>query len=264
MTETKSELAKGGPARGTTVVHERSSSTRGPASEFPPASRNMLTDETALVNDAREGDSGAFLRLVWLYDRQIFRLARYLTESDADAEFVLLETFFQASERLSQIEGGGNFRKLIIQIAVHEASLIYTQTETRKGALLNEVIDFAERSSADAPYPWEENLREQFSSGEMEKIRESAIRKLDPLARQAFVLREIEGLSIEDASRIVGLPVPAFKESLLRARLRLPEHLACQMKSNLVPRGSDEHLTSAVRGAPPGENWRCERNGKSE
>jgi RNA polymerase sigma-70 factor, ECF subfamily len=189
----------------------------------------MFTDENASVDHAREGDSGAFLRLVWLYDRQIFRLARYLTESDADAEYVLLETFFQASDRLGQVEGGWNFRKLIIQIAVHQASLIHSQTETRKGALLNEVIDFAERSSADALYLWDENFRERFSSGEMEKILESAIRKLDLLARQAFVLREIEGLSIEDASRIVGLPVPDFKNSLLRARLRLPEHLACEM-----------------------------------
>lgn len=232
---------------------------------YSTARRNMLTDEKALANHAREGDSGAFLRLVCLlYDPRIFRLARYLTESDAAAEQVVVDTFLQASEPLGQIEGESNFRKMIIQIAVNQASLINNQTETRKGDPFNEFIDFAERSRANAVYLCEENFREQFSSGEMERILESAIRKLDLPARKAFVLREIEGLSIEDASRIAGLPVPAFKDSLLRALLRLPEHLACQMKSNLVPRGSDEHLTSAVRGAPPGENWRCERNGKSE
>jgi DNA-directed RNA polymerase specialized sigma24 family protein len=123
----------------------------------------MFTDENASVDHAREGDSGAFLRLVCLlYDQRIFRLARYLTESDAAAEQVVVDTFLQASERLGQIEGESNFRKLIIQIAVNQASLINNQTETRKRAPLNEVIDFAERS-ANAVYLCEENFREQFS-----------------------------------------------------------------------------------------------------
>jgi len=215
-----------------------------------PARLSMFTDENASVDHAREGDSGAFLRLVCLlYDQRILRLARYLTESDAAAEQVVVDTFLQASGRLGQIERESNFRKVIIQIAVNQASLINNQAETRKGAPLDELIDFAERS-ANAVYLCEENFRERFSSGEMERILESAIRKLDLPARKAFVLREIEGLSIEDASKIAGLPVPAFKDSLLRALLRLPEHLAFQMKSKLEPRGSGEHPTNAVRGAP--------------
>jgi len=184
----------------------------------------MQFDETVLVGQAREGDSEAFFRLVSLHDSRVFRLARYLTKSDADAEEVLQRTFFQAYDRLDQIDGQLSFRRLVTEIAVDQASLIQSQSETKKRLPLSETIHDVDGSSAKDRH-WDQTM-EQLPRQTIEKILESAIQNLELNARKVFVLRDIEDLSIEDASRIVGLTVAAFKSSLLRARLRLREELS--------------------------------------
>ena len=189
----------------------------------------MQIDETVLVGKAREGDSEAFFGLVSLYASRIFRLARYLTKSDADAEGVLQETFLQAHDRLDDIEGELSFRKLVIQIAVDQASLIQSQSETRKRLLLSDAIDGVDGSGAKQVYLWDQ-IGEQLSSEGMEKILESAIQNLDLTSRKVFVLRDIEDLPTEEASKIAGLTVAVFKSSLLGARLRLREHLGRLMR----------------------------------
>jgi RNA polymerase sigma-70 factor (ECF subfamily) len=186
--------------------------------------RNMQIDETFLVRQAREGDSEAFFQLVSLHDSRVLRLARYLTKSDADAEGVLQGTFLQAYDRLDQIDGQLSFRKLVTEIAVSQASLIQSQSETQKRLPLSEAIHGVDGSSAKDLRHWDQTM--ELPRQEIEKILESAIQNLELNARKVFVLRDIEDLSIEDASRIVGLTVAAFKSSLLRARLRLREELS--------------------------------------
>jgi RNA polymerase sigma-70 factor (ECF subfamily) len=53
-------------------------------------------DESALVTQAREGDTTAFGELVRRYEGKIFRLAQHVTQSREDAEDVLQETFMKA------------------------------------------------------------------------------------------------------------------------------------------------------------------------
>jgi RNA polymerase sigma-70 factor (ECF subfamily) len=185
----------------------------------------MITDETVLVDQARQGDAGAFLRLVRLYDRRIFCLGRYVTESDEAAEGVLQGTFLQAYDRLHQIEGELNFRKLAIQIAVGQESRNQSQTVMQKTSPPDDAIDGVECGGAKEVYLWDE-IRERLSTKELEKLLESAIRNLDLTSRKVFLLHDIENLSLEEASRIVGLSISTFKSSLLRARLRLRDHLA--------------------------------------
>ena len=44
--------------------------------------------------------------------------------------------------------------------------------------------------------------------------------------RTVFVLREIEGLSVEDTSDVLGIPAATVKTRLLRAKRRLQDALA--------------------------------------
>jgi RNA polymerase sigma-70 factor (ECF subfamily) len=209
---------------------------------------NSLADETLLVDQARQGDTGAFLRLVGIYDRRIFRVARYFTESDESAEGVLQGTFLQAYDRLGRIEGELNFRTLVIQIAVGQVSLRQNQKVLQKTPHLNDAIERVECGGADEVYLWDEIL-ERLSTKELEKVLESAIRNLDLTSRKVFLLRDIENLSLEEASRIVGLSISAFKSSLLRARLRLRDHLARllrQSAKNLWGPKNNERVDFAV------------------
>jgi RNA polymerase sigma-70 factor (ECF subfamily) len=63
---------------------------------------------------------------------------------------------------------------------------------------------------------------------------EVAIGRLPPNFRLVFVLREVEGLSVEEAAETLGILPATVKTRHLRARRRLEEELAPELKSALA------------------------------
>jgi len=61
--------------------------------------------DVALVALAREGDVGAFEKLVRQYDRQVFRIAQHITQNREDAEDVVQDAFLKAYQKLDQFQG---------------------------------------------------------------------------------------------------------------------------------------------------------------
>jgi len=74
--------------------------------------------------------------------------------------------------------------------------------------------------------PWKSNPEQVYGKQELHRIVEEAIRALPPIYREAFVLRDIEELSAEEAAEALGITVPALKSRLLRGRLMMRENLA--------------------------------------
>jgi RNA polymerase sigma-70 factor (ECF subfamily) len=60
---------------------------------------------------------------------------------------------------------------------------------------------------------------------ELQVVLDNAIQQLPYDYRVVFVLRDIEGLSAEEAGKILKLSVPAVKSRLRRARVFLRERL---------------------------------------
>ena len=80
---------------------------------------------------------------------------------------------------------------------------------------------------------------------------QSAIAELPDVFRLVFVLREIEGASVEETAELLGVKPATVKTRYLRARRRLQEALAPEVKSVLTGAfpfaGVDcERLTGAV------------------
>jgi RNA polymerase sigma-70 factor (ECF subfamily) len=182
-------------------------------------------DETALMTQAREGDTTAFGELVRRYEGKIFRLAQHITQNREDAEDVLQETFMKAYEHLDQFKGDSKFYTWIVRIAVNQALMKLRQRKTDKSVSLDETIDTGEDMVVREIAAWGEDPEQQLSREELGGILDSAIQGLEPLYRSVFVLRDIEELSTEETAEALGLTVPAVKSRLLRARLQLREKL---------------------------------------
>ncbi len=73
---------------------------------------------------------------------------------------------------------------------------------------------------------WHDDPEKLYAKEEIRKIVEQAIQSLPPIYREAFVLRDVEGLTTEEAAETLGVAIPAFKSRLLRARLMMREALA--------------------------------------
>jgi RNA polymerase sigma factor (sigma-70 family) len=70
------------------------------------------------------------------------------------------------------------------------------------------------RSSGPAHLSVEARVEDRVSIGAFE----DALRQLDDLSRSVVVLREVEGMSYEEISQVLDVPLPTVKTRLLRAR----------------------------------------------
>jgi RNA polymerase sigma-70 factor (ECF subfamily) len=159
-------------------------------------------DETVVVDRARHGDFRAFAELVERYEAGVFRLARHLTRSQGDAEEVLQRTFLEAYEGLGELPGGSEFHPWLIRIVVSQA-LMRPRPRKEDRAV-----------SPDKPF--------EVKNG---KIPDRALGSLRPVLRAVFVLRDMEGMCVEDTAAMLHMPARAVQRRLLRARLQLRERL---------------------------------------
>jgi RNA polymerase sigma-70 factor (ECF subfamily) len=65
------------------------------------------------------------------------------------------------------------------------------------------------------------------------KLLERAIARLPDIFRPVFVLREIEGLSVEDMAEALQIPEETVKTRLFRARRRLQKELDPELRGVL-------------------------------
>ena len=153
-----------------------------------------------------------------MFGSRIFRLAKYITESDADAEEVLVETFLKACADGSGSRADEGMRVRLATIAVREAlaKLSYrgraeAEDNLREGVVIREIFVWADK---------------HHSPEQTAEILEQAMWSLDPICRAVFVLRDIEGIPVEQTALALNRTVPALEACLLRARLQLREKLA--------------------------------------
>jgi RNA polymerase sigma-70 factor, ECF subfamily len=187
-------------------------------------------DEMELVARAKAGDTDAFSELVRHYDSRVFRMAKQITQNDDDAEDVLQETFLKAYTHLDDFQGNSKFYTWLVRIAVNEALMKLRKRRSDKTVPLDEPIDTGEDEMIREIAVWGENPEDTYSRDELVQILEQAVQSLKPAYRTVFVLRDIEGLSIEETAEALGLSISAVKSRLLRARLQLREKLTRQFK----------------------------------
>ncbi len=187
-------------------------------------------DEAALVAQARGGGTEAFSELVVRYESNIFRLARHITQNPEDAEDVLQETFLKAYEHLDEFQGNSKFYTWLVRIAVNQSLMKLRKRKADNSVSLDDPFDTGEENLTREIAVWDPNPEQTYSREEIREILEKAVESLPPTFRAVFALRDIEGLSTEEAAAMLNLSIPAVKSRLLRARLRLREKLTRYFK----------------------------------
>jgi RNA polymerase sigma-70 factor (ECF subfamily) len=164
------------------------------------------------------GDRADCFDLVKMFGSRILRLAKYITESDADAEEVLVETFLKACADGSGSRADEGMRIRLATIAVREAlaKRSYRGHAEAEDTLPEDVV-------IREIFVWGDNHHSPEQTGE---ILEQAMWSLDPICRAVFVLRDIEEIPVEQTALALNRTVPALEACLLRARLQLREKLA--------------------------------------
>jgi RNA polymerase sigma-70 factor (ECF subfamily) len=177
-----------------------------------------------LLKHAGEGEQAAFLELYERYRDPIFRFAYRLLGSVEVAEDVTHDCF------LSLIRKPGNFRpelaslKTYLYAAARNLALKHFRDQGRETGL-DEVSEEPKESSRRGP------LRKVLDEELATQVRE-AILSLPPLQREAVILFEYEGLSLNEVAAVAGTDAGAIKARLYRAREGLRRMLRPYLEGN--------------------------------
>jgi len=185
-----------------------------------------LSEELMLVQAAKGGDVAAFEELVKRYDRNVFRIAQHITQNREDAEDVVQDAFLKAYQNLGQFQGQSKFYTWLVRIAVNEALMRLRRRRPERMVSLDEDVKTEDDSVPREVADWAPNPEQLYNQSELKDILTRTIQGLPPSFRTVFVLRDVEGLSTEEAAEALDLSVPAVKSRLLRARLQLRERLS--------------------------------------
>ena len=175
------------------------------------------TAERTLVRSARAGDQDAFAELVVIHaDRVVGALRRFGLDA-SEAEEVAQEVFLRAWRGLERFEERARVSTWLYRIAFNEAQ---RRLSRRPPALveLDPDRDDPVVSLPEAPHLGPEA---QALDHEFRQTLERALAELPDEWRAAVVLRDIEGLSTQEAAQVVGIRQAAFKSRLHRGRMQL-------------------------------------------
>ena len=194
---------------------------------------SMLGD-AELARLCAQGDADAVRHVITSNNQRLFRVAWSILKDRSDAEEAVQTAYVSAFSSIQRFEGRSSLTTWLTRIVINEA-LGRVRTESRRRSQLEEqgvrVLDtYREKlmAGSETPAPDVAVAREQ-----LRRLLERAVAGLPEIFRTVFVLREIDGLSVDETSEALSIPCATVKTRLLRAKRRLQEALAPEVHEAL-------------------------------
>lgn len=170
----------------------------------------------ALVERAQAGDMEAWSRLYQDHFDQLFRHLRYLTGCPQTTEELVQETFAQALCSISAYDGRSRFSTWLHGVGLNVTRHHWrAQRSTAKAhAKLSSTQEVREQLGT--PTPDQAMLTRQRVQALYE-----ALEQLPEHLREAFVLRDLQGLSPAEAADAIGITANNLAVRASRARSRI-------------------------------------------
>ncbi len=185
-----------------------------------------IFNEETLLQSARNGDLRAFSGLVELYQERAVRVAYSFTGDYEDARDLAQEAFVKAYEKLGNFEGTSRFYTWFYRILANHCKDFLRKKKVRRlislGLFKNEE---GERDPvADVP-AGSRGADEALLDAELGSKISQALEKLPFQQKSAFILRYLEGLSLQEVAESMDLSVGAVKAHLWHAAGKMKKML---------------------------------------
>lgn len=193
----------------------------------PRNSSNTEADparDAGLVARARDGDRAAFDELVKRHEDRVYNMALRMLGNPDDALDLAQEVFLSAYRALKGFESKSLFSTWIYRVTVNRC-----RDELRRRSTVKHTRPRPLAADADDP-PMDPPSRaaspaEAAIARESEALVAAAVAALPEEAREALVLRDVEGLAYEEIAEVLEVPVGTVRSRLHRARCLLRDRL---------------------------------------
>jgi RNA polymerase sigma-70 factor (ECF subfamily) len=191
----------------------------------------QIENENGLLLKARDGDIQAFEELTAAYYSKVYNICCRMLNNTEDASEQAQETFIKAFKYIKDFKGNSSIATWLYRIAANVCLDFLRKNKNRRSVSIEQPIseDFQLKDSLVSHIPGPEMTAEM--NAQKLAIRE-AMSKMSEKNRMIIILRDFMGLSYEEISETVKVPVGTVKSRISRARNELRE-LLCQGKEHL-------------------------------
>lgn len=186
-----------------------------------------MENETSLIALSKNGDKTAFSSLMSLYEKRVYNYALRTTKNPDDALDISQEIFIKLYNSIKNFRGESAFSTFVFRIMANCCNDFLKKNNKTKAISLYYEDENEEEKVLSVPDETASPER-QFEQAELKEILANAINSLSDDFREVFILKHINGQSLEEISDILGLEIGTVKSRLFRAR----EKIKCTLLKN--------------------------------
>lgn len=201
-------------------------------------------EDLRLVASLRDGSERGYEELISRFQQPVYTLALRLLNDQSEACDVVQEVFLKVFRNIGSFRGQSSLKTWIYRITVNEAH------NARRWFFRHRRREVELDTDPDESRNWKETIadggRSPYDTAvdrEQHVLIEAALEKINPIFRDAVVLRDITDLSYEEIAEILGVSLGTVKSRILRGREALREELAGSLKDRpalrLVPKTAE-------------------------
>lgn len=197
--------------------------------QWVPDAVSKDASDVELAASAADGSQAAFEIIMRRHNRLLFRTARSILKSDAEAEDALQEAYLRAWGAMGSFRADARLSTWLVRIVVNEAlgRLRHARAVVIPlDAAMNSPEPETQASLADEPgrRPEQSAMRAQLRT-----LMEARIDRLPEVFRTVFMLRAVEEMSVEEVAQALDVPEATVRTRYFRARGLLRESLASEV-----------------------------------
>jgi len=181
--------------------------------------------EESLLHLALNGDQEALGPLFAPYMSQLYRTALRVVGTPQEAEDALQDGLLRALCHLREFAGRSRFSTWLTSIVTNAALMRLRKAHRDVMTSLDQIHDQDGTPLADRIADTRPNPEEMYAQQERLQILDRGLQRLSATHRNAVQLRDVQGMSTEEAAAALGLPLGTLKSQLYRARLKLVEEV---------------------------------------
>ncbi|MBF0499384.1 MAG: sigma-70 family RNA polymerase sigma factor [Candidatus Riflebacteria bacterium] len=200
---------------------EQKSGTFSSLAESTPVSE-VQDIEGELLRRASQGHRSSFDRLVELHHTSVYRIAHRYFNNPEDALDATQEVFLRAWRAVGRFEGRSSFKTWIYRIASNTCITLTEERNRHRKTFFEGILDWFSKPAA--PDPGHLVVQKEYQS-ELQKAVQDRIAKLPEVYRMPVILRDLEGMSLEQIGEILSLKEGTVKSRINRGRRLLQEAL---------------------------------------
>jgi len=183
-------------------------------------------DDQRLVELLRAGSERGYEELLARFQQPVYTLALRLLANPAEACDVVQEVFLKVFRNIESFRGQSSLKTWIYRITVNEAHnarrwfFRHCSREVELDTDPLEARNWKERIPDHSRSPFD-----MVCDHEQAGMIEAALGTINPVFREAVVLRDITDLSYEEIADVLGVSLGTVKSRILRGREALREEL---------------------------------------